>query len=851
MQKILRKRVLRDLKKNLFRYLALGFMIILGMYIIISLVGAADTIILGTAAKGQENLVEDGEFEVFVPLREETEETLTGKGITLERMFYLDFQAEDESTIRVYQNREAINLVDIEEGRTAEASDEIVLEKRYCEENGISVGDLITFAGTEYRVSGIGTAPDYEAPYRNLSDGIVDSKNFGIVFVCSETYESLLKGGKSAQSEEYVYAYRLNNSMTNDELKEELRMLSFDAADVDDVYFQEYWDKTAGKKDDLKNGISDLLSGSQELQDALGELTENNDTIKLVTMKEYAGAVDSYVNGVSEIYDGSQELADGLAELKDHTDELLDKYFNFDVGNMTSFITAEDNPRIGAAGDDQIINKLSGLAAGVIALILFTYVISVFVIHGIEEESSIIGTLYALGVKRRELMAHYLMLPVLITFIAGVIGTALGYSSLGVKTQMQDCYNYFSVPKLDIIYEAYVLVYGIVMPPVVAVIVNCLVIRKRLSVPALKLIRNEQKQAKIKELNLGKMSFVSKFRIRQMFRELRSSFTVWFGMFISMLILMLSINCYVLCEHVRVENVADTKFGYMYTYKYPEDEVPEGGEAAYAKALKKEILGYNLDVTLLGIDKENTYFEAIPSKSQSHVVISSAMAQKYGISIGDKVVLTDEEEDRDYAFTVEDIVQYQAGFYVFMDIDSMRELFGESDDYFNVVFSEKALDIPSGRLYATTTREEVEKSSNIFVKLMMPMVSSLSVISALIFVIVMYLMMKVMIDRSALNISLMKIFGYRTGEIRKLYLNGNFYMIAIGAAVAIPLSKVIMDAMYPYLVSNVAVGINLKFSWQLYVGIYAAVLVLYLVINQLLVGRLKKILPAEVLKNRE
>lgn len=851
MQKILRKRVLRDLKQNLFRYLALSFMIILGMYLIISIVGAADTIILGTKAKGQENLAEDGEFEVFVPLREETEKELAEKGITLEKMFYLDFQAEDKSIIRIYQNREAVNLIDIEEGKIAEAEDEIVLEKRYCQENGISVGDVVVFSGESYKVSGIGTAPDYEAPFRNLSDGIVDSKNFGIGFVSSNTYDLLLKGGKSEKSEEYVYAYRLNDSMTDDELKKELKTLSFEAADVDDIYFQEYWDKTAGKKEELESGILNLLDGSRKLQDALGELAESKDAIKLITMREYADAAASYADGVAESYDGSKELTEGMQELKNNTDELLDKYFKYDVENLISFITSEDNPRIGAAGEDQVINKLAGLAAGVIALILFTYVISVFVIHGIEEESSIIGTLYALGVKRKELMAHYLMLPVLITFIAGVIGTVLGYSSLGVNIQMQDCYNYFSVPKLNTIYEAYVLIYGIIMPPVIAAIVNCLVIRKRLSVPALKLIRNEQKQAKVKELNLGKMSFVGKFRIRQMLRELRSSFTVWFGMFISMLILMLSINCYVLCDHVRVENVADTKFEYMYTYKYPEDEIPEGGEAAYAKTLKKEIFGYNLDVTLLGIDEDNPYFEAKPSKSQKNVVISSAMAQKYGISIGDKVVMTDEEEDRDYAFTVEDIVQYQAGFYVFMDIESMRELFGADDDYFNVVFSMEALDIPSGRLYATATHEEVEKSSNIFVELMMPMVYSLTVVSTLIFVIVMYLMMKVMIDRSALNISLMKIFGYRTGEIRKLYLNGNFYMIAIGAAVAIPLSKVIMDAVYPYLVSNTAVGINLKFSWQMYVGIYAAVLLLYFVINQLLVGRLKKIVPADVLKNRE
>ena len=61
----------------------------------------------------------------------------------------------------------------------------------------------------------------------------------------------------------------------------------------------------------------------------------------------------------------------------------------------------------------------------------------------------------------------------------------------------------------------------------------------------------------------------------------------------------------------------------------------------------------------------------------------------------------------------------------------------------------------------------------------------------------MYLMIKVMIDRSAQNIALMKVFGYRKKEIKKLYLDGNFYMIAVGALISVPLSKKLMDAMYP------------------------------------------------------
>lgn len=91
----------------------------------------------------------------------------------------------------------------------------------------------------------------------------------------------------------------------------------------------------------------------------------------------------------------------------------------------------------------------------------------------------------------------------------------------------------------------------------------------------------------------------------------------------------------------------------------------------------------------------------------------------------------------------------------------------------------------------------------------------------------------------------------RTGEIKKLYLNGNFYVIAVGAFICIPLAKKVMDMIYPVMVENVGCAMDIQFSAGLYGIIYAGVIIVYLVINQLLVGRLNKVNLAEVLKNRE
>ena len=445
MNKVLNKRILRDLKSNFLRYLALFLLIVLGMYIVIAIVGAANTIITGTELKAEENKVEDGQFGVFIPLTEGQEEEICDKGVTLERMFSVDLTQEDESTLRVFANREEINLVYVDDGRLAETKDEVVLEKRYAAEHALAVGDTVELADKTYTITGIGCVPEYDMPIAKFSDMAVESSLFGLAFVTEDAYEEILASGE-AGIEEYCYAYRLNGAMTHDELKEEIKSFEFDYEQVDE------------------------------------------------------------------------------------TDELLDEYLTVDLDNLTSFIKAEDNGRIHAAAGDLQTNHNIGLLAGVVIMILFTYVISVFVVHQIQQESSVIGTLYALGAKKHILVSHYILLPTIISFVGGLTGTVLGFSDLGIPHQMRDTYLYFSVPDLEPAYAPWLIVYGVVMPPVISAIVNYIVINKRLSRTALSLIKNEQKISYRNSINLGKLGFLRRFQIRQMLREARTGITVVLGM---------------------------------------------------------------------------------------------------------------------------------------------------------------------------------------------------------------------------------------------------------------------------------------------------------------------------------
>ncbi|MBO7096281.1 MAG: ABC transporter permease, partial [Lachnospiraceae bacterium] len=171
--------------------------------------------------------------------------------------------------------------------------------------------------------------------------------------------------------------------------------------------------------------------------------------------------------------------------------------------------------------------------------------------------------------------------------------------------------------------------------------------------------------------------------------------------------------------------------------------------------------------------------------------------------------------------------------------------------YYNAVMSDRKLDIDEGRLYSVTDKADIEKAAGVFVDLMKPLYTLLITMSTVIFCLVMFLMTSVMIDRASFGISLMKIFGFRGKEVKRLYLDGNRIAVMLGAMVSIPLAKIIKDKLFPVFVSNVSCGLYLDFEWYYYLIIYIAILAIYSLVSLLLTGKLNRLTPAEVLKNRE
>ena len=148
MNRVLNRRILRDLRANIGRYIALMLMIILGIYLVVSIVGSAEMVIQGTDNAKSENLVEDGEFSMFQPLSSEDLEMLAKRGTVIEQMFSFDKTLEDGSEVRIFKIRENVNRVALDEGAMPQKTrsidtTEAVIEKNYARVHEIKLGDTL------------------------------------------------------------------------------------------------------------------------------------------------------------------------------------------------------------------------------------------------------------------------------------------------------------------------------------------------------------------------------------------------------------------------------------------------------------------------------------------------------------------------------------------------------------------------------------------------------------------------------------------------------------------------------------------------------------------------------------
>ena len=130
--RVLNNRIWREFRTHFGRYLALFLMIVLGMYLVVSVAGMAETTIQGSKEYNDECNLQDGQFTTFIPLTAGQLEELEKEYGDIEKIFSIDVEVDGADVIRVFRNREKLNLLKLDEGRIPEKDDEIVITDDCC-----------------------------------------------------------------------------------------------------------------------------------------------------------------------------------------------------------------------------------------------------------------------------------------------------------------------------------------------------------------------------------------------------------------------------------------------------------------------------------------------------------------------------------------------------------------------------------------------------------------------------------------------------------------------------------------------------------------------------------------------
>ena len=266
---------------------------------------------------------------------------------------------------------------------------------------------------------------------------------------------------------------------------------------------------------------------------------------------------------VNDLKDKLKRLKFDLSSVKDtYIRGQIEKGILPDTANISSFEDAKYNIRINDAIDDAQISKTSALVMGVILLILLVYMLAIFSSGTIEQERSIIGTLYALGYSRKEILNHYMSVPMIISGIGALLGMISGF--MMTDAMAASSASLYSIPNIHHVYPPYLICYALGMPLVLSYVINWLVLSKKLNATPLAMMRRSISGKGGTGPALSNMSFGVKFRIRQFLRELKGNITLFAGVVLSLLLILFSVACYGSLKGYIDGVEKDIHYNYMY-----------------------------------------------------------------------------------------------------------------------------------------------------------------------------------------------------------------------------------------------------------------------------------------------
>ncbi|MBW7883926.1 MAG: ABC transporter permease [Caldilineaceae bacterium] len=462
--------------------------------------------------------------------------------------------------------------------------------------------------------------------------------------------------------------------------------------------------------------------------------------------------------------------------------------------DIVQWTDIEDNKRVNiVAVEIEILNLVSrAVPAGI--LLLTSIMVANVIWRLIDREAPVIGALYALGYRRKEIQRHYLMFPLLIALIGGIIGTILG--TFPVRAMVAFMFTAFIVPLTTIEYSPVRMLISVLLPVLFLGGSGYFVIWRELRHAPVELMRGKAEQNKVnfleRALKLDRLNFATKFRIREQLRSLSRLAFLLVGIIVATMLLLWGFALKSGFDNMLTSGLTDV---YHFTYEYKFDKpgqapLPADAEPISAALFVPEgddrrdfyVSGVKPDATLITLEDETG-----ASLSMDQVIMTRPLANRLEVVAGDAVNIVRKPDGRIFSVQIDAVSNTYAGAFIFMPLADYYETFEVPEGSYTGAFSNVLLEIPESQPYTVITMEEKIAGVREAIAPTEAMIGFLATVAFIIGVIVIYVVTSLIVEENRNVISLMKIFGYRKREINSLILNSSTIVVVIGYLAGIPL----------------------------------------------------------------
>ena len=773
MKNPLRKRLPRELKGELGKYLVVFILMVLTIGMVSGFLVADGSMIVAYNDGFDKYNIENGNFRTNQQIYKSQKEEIQNLGIKLYENFYIEELLDNGSTMRFFKNRTEINGVCLMQGEFPKATGEIAIDRMYADNNELKVGDTLkSQSGKQtWKITGLVALSDYSCLFQNNNDSMFDSVKFGVAIVAPEEFENL-----DQEKLRYNYAWIYDHQPKNE--KEEKKV-------------------------------------SENLMEDIGKVVA-----------------------------------------------------------LETFVPRYLNQAIIFTGDDMGGDRAMVITLLYIVIVIMAFVFGITISNTIRKEAGVIGTLRASGYTRRELILHYMTLPVLVTLAGALIGNILGYTVFkGVCADMY--YGSYSLPTYVTVWNADAFLLTTVVPVIIMILIDHAVLRYRLQLSPLKLLRRDfsgKKQKRAVYLS-PKIGIFSRFRLRVIFQNVSSYLVLFVGVVFANLLLFFGMLLPSTLDHYQLEIQENMLAKYQYMLSVPASAYSGNKADAMSSLMEyymdtrtdnkdaEKFSAYSLntmpgkykseEITLYGVEPESQYIHA--DLSGDGVYISSAYAEKFLLKPGDSITLKEKYEKTKYTFKVKGIYKYSGGICVFMPQEQLNDTFDLGNDYFSGYFSNsKIKDIDGKYIGSVLDLEALTKISRQLDVSMGNMMGMVNAFAIGIYMVVIYLLSKIIIEKNAQAISMTKILGYTNGEISRLYIWPTTIVVIICLLLSLPIEKAVMNVLFrEMMLTSISGWIALWIDPKIYVEMFLIGIGTYAVVAILEYRRIKHVPMGEALKNVE